>query len=309
MTYVGGGGVVAGGGANGTNGTYGYGGVAGSGSAYGGGGATYVSYYSEEPVFKHTSLAGFFYGRNAPDYSKPRLWLEDYLTEAVPPALYPVDRGTMVPSWPMYLNDSIGDCTIAELGHAVGAFSVNSGEKGGEVLFANSVIQSVYSAISGYVTGNPNTDTGCVISDVLAYWESTGISDIRGVEHKINAYAQLVNTDPATLNWALKNFGCVYTGINCPESAEEQFANDQPWTYVQGSPIAGGHCIGLQTMLSVGNYGFTTWGKLQAVEQSFVDHYLEEAWVVISPDWITSKGGTITGLDVAQLQADMAVLG
>ena len=198
-------------------------------------------------------------GRRPPDYRKPRLWLEDYAIGALPTPVYPLDRAVGT-SWPMYLNDTLGDCTIAGLGHMVGAWSKIIHGTAGEVLFTNDVIEAVYSAVGGYVPGDPNTDNGCVMSDVLAYWQSTGVSG-----HKISAYAQLSDTSEASLNWALKNFGSVYLGINCPQSAQQQFGN-APWTYVKGSPIAGGHCITLQSNASAGVYGFTTWGALQAVE-------------------------------------------
>ena len=242
-------------------------------------------------------------GRKPPDYSKPRLWLEDYKTAALPAPTYPVNRAAGV-AWPMYMNDSIGDCTCAGIAHAVDAWTFLAGR--GEALFADSTIQSLYSAVSGYVAGDASTDNGASMQSVLAYMQATGITDINANSHKISAYAQLVNVDQAHLNYALNNFGSVYVGINCPQSALDQFGHGQPWTYVQGSAIAGGHAIVLQQMDSADSLGFVTWGKLQSTSWDFCSHYVEEAWVALSPDWIESSGKTITGLDLAGLQADMA---
>jgi hypothetical protein len=270
---------------------------------------SFVDYAMPVPKLFQQSVAGFHYGRRSPDYSKPRLWLEDYKTAAIPNPVYGtvVDRATGI-VFPMYLNNSIGDCTIAGLGHVEGAWTKILKGSASELIFANQTIQNVYSAISGYIPGQPSTDTGCEISDVLAYWMNTGIPDTSGKNHILSSYAQIATPDQATLNWALKNFGTVYLGINCPESAETQFSQGLPWTYVQGSPIAGGHCITLQSNPSSGNYGVTTWGTLQMADQGFLDHYLEEAWVPIGADWLNAADKTVTGLNVSQLMADSQVL-
>jgi hypothetical protein len=200
------------------------------------------------------------------------------------------------------------NCTIAEAAHAIGAWTVNSGQAGGEALFSDEAITQFYSLCGGYVPGNPSTDNGCVMSTVFADWTQTGITDTKGKLHTLQAYAQLADTSESFLNWGLKNFGSVHLGINCPQSAEDQFSAGQPWSYVQGSPVIGGHAVALQENQAPGEYAVVTWGALQLVEQDFFDHYLEEAWVALSYDWLTIHSNSITGLDVAQLVVDMGLL-
>lgn len=249
------------------------------------------------------------YGRKSPDYSLPRLWLEDYMAVSPPAPVYPMNRLTPVKSWPMYLNDQLGDCCIAGYAHMIGAWTQLTYEN--EVLFSNPAITSYYSLCGGYVVGQPNTDQGCLLSTVLQNSMSTGLVDQKGVAHKIAGYAQLSlanMNNPAYLNWALKNFGSVYVGINCPQSAETQFSNGQPWTYVPGSANAGGHCIALQQMVS-GEYPyeFITWGAAQAATQQFVNMFVEEAWVAVGYDWLR-RGVTITGVNQAALTQDSEAL-
>jgi hypothetical protein len=255
------------------------------------------------------SLESFCYGRLSPDYSKPRLWVEDYMTEEPPTPVYPMNRLTPIKSWPMYLNDQLGDCTIAAYGHMVGAWTQLTYEN--EIIFSNAGVTSFYSLCGGHVPGRPNTDQGCVMGTVLQNGVTTGLLDQRGTAHKLAGYAQLSlanMNNPAYLNWALKNFGTVYVGINCPQSAETQYSNGQPWTYVPGSPNAGGHCIPLQQMVA-GEfpYQFITWGAVQSANQQFVNMYVEEAWVPIGYDWLKA-GKTITGVNQAQLVQDSQTL-
>jgi hypothetical protein len=243
-------------------------------------------------------------GRKPPDYTKPRLWADDYyVAGSLPPLAPSVDYCSQVASWPMYLNNTLGDCTIAGAAHAMGAWSRYVA--GTEMTFTDDQILAAYEACSGYVPGEQNTDTGCVMSDVLAYWQQNGIGG-----QQIQAYAQLRETSELDLNRALQIFGTVYIGVNLPQSAESQFSARQPWTYVKGSPIAGGHCIVLQRFLvnSDGDYTVITWGATQAMTLRFARTYIDEAWAVLSPQWLEANGDNLAGLDVAQLTADMQAL-
>jgi hypothetical protein len=250
----------------------------------------------------------FKLGRLHPDYSKPRLWAEDYIdTSVLPPQKPNVDYCTAVTTWPMYLNDQLGDCTCAGMGHCVGAWSQY--ESGTEAVFSDSAIESLYSAVSGYVPGEPDTDNGALLQTVLQYMQQTGVTDEAGKLHKVQAYAQLKEMSFKDLNQALQVFGTVYLGVNLPQSAEDQFSQGL-WTYVKGSPIIGGHCIVLQQIANrpVGDYTIISWGATVNATKEWMSTYLEEAWVPLSPDWLNAQGDTITGLDVEQLTADMHAL-
>lgn len=264
-------------------------------------------------------------GRLPRDTSRPALVIENYLRphpitgglEQVTNS-EDVDRATGVNSWPMYANgpdpdnppgapDGCGDCTVAEAAHAFTALGVYAGKP--EVLFDDSEVINVYSAISGFNPETGENDNGCQMQDVLAYLYSTGMTDLNGKTHKVIAYAALGNpSDILLLSEVLKTFGYVYLGVNLPQSAENQFGN-QPWQYVPGSPILGGHCIGLHRRepygSRVGVFQMASWGALQPATISFIKNYTEEAWAVVTPDWIEANGSTMDGVSLAQLEADM----
>lgn len=244
------------------------------------------------------------YGRTPPHprETHPRVALDPYLAGLpVPPST--VDVASKVPSWPMYLNDTLGDCTCAAVGHILQAWTAYAST---EVEVSNNTVEKLYEVVGGYVPGDPSTDQGANMQDVLQYWQQTGLP---GSGHKISAFAEIQNyTDVWTLKQALYLFGTVYLGINCPDSAMSQFDSGQPWSYVPGSQIDGGHAICLQKVLPVGSregvFEIVTWGALQPTTIGFLEHYVEEAWVAMTPDWIAANGDSPEGFSYAQLQAD-----
>lgn len=229
--------------------------------------------------------------------------LEDYVgLPAVPPG--PVDRASRVKSWPMYLNDKIGDCTVAAMAHALGAMSVYAGYP--EVLFSDAVIQQAYSAVSGYDPATGANDNGATLASVCQYMTSTGTKDTTGKVHKLAGWAEIKNfRDYATIRSALYTFGTVYVAYNLPKSAEDQFDSNQPWTPVAGSPNDGGHCIVIQAdTLGMDEYEPVTWGDLIRMNRAFHWDYCTEAVALISDDWVRANGTTVNGESISQLLAD-----
>lgn len=241
----------------------------------------------------------FKHGRLPRDTSRHALRLEDYVAASgLPTAPLEVDRASKVASWPVYGNDTIGDCTCAAAGHMIQAWTAYAGT---EVTLPQSDIITAYSAVSGYDPSTGANDNGAQLQDVCKYWQQTGVGG-----HKIAGYAALGDpTDLDLLRGVLSVFGAVYVGINCPESAQTQFG--QVWEWEPSSPIDGGHAICLQQTVTdeTGIMHFVTWGALQKATTAFVEHYVEEAWAVVSQDWVRANGTTIEGLDLAQLLADM----
>ena len=255
-------------------------------------------------------------GRIPRDTSRWAPALEDYLRtgpatgtaglEAVADS-EDVDRATKVTSWPMYANDRIGDCTLAAMGHSLTAMGVSAGN--GQALFDDPEIIKAYSAVSGYDPATGANDNGAQMQDVLAYMRSTGMTDTSGKVHQVIAYAALRSpADPTLLSRCLATFGTVYTGINCPQSAEDQFQKG-PWIYDPGSPILGGHAISLHRRKpygsQVGVFDFSTWGALQWATIPFIAHLVEEAWIFITADWLEANGASVDGISLSQLESDM----
>lgn len=229
-------------------------------------------------------------------------------------------------------NDALGDCTCAAAGHMIECWTANLGDA---FTPSSAQIIAAYSAVSGYVPGNPATDTGAVELDVLNYWRRQGIAG-----HKINAYAALglnnVQHDDAhnglgntVREWlrdgapnqhearecvkqSIALFGGAFIGLALPLSAQQQGVWDVPslWSRLRGQSAPGswgGHAV---PILAYDADGLTciTWGAKKRMTWDFFAQYCDEAYVPLSPDWLSAQGTDPSGLDFAQLSADLAAL-
>lgn len=249
------------------------------------------------------------------DFSLPALTFEHYLRApaALPTAPLLVNYMTKVSSWPMYLNDQLGDCTAAGMLHSISAMTAYSGRVSGGAMFTNDTALGLYKATSGY-NGTPQTDNGATLASVAQYMVSTGVTDTAGNVHKLVGSANV--GDPKNLSLLkqiLNTFGTVYCAFDIPDSAMTQFESGAPWSIVPGSSIDGGHCVPLQ-LSAAGDpephrsETFITWGAEQNALQTWVTAYITEAMVLVSSDWLDIAGSTVEGLDLNQLLADMRLV-
>lgn len=243
-----------------------------------------------------------------PESTHPRLKLTPHLKGTVPPNPAVADWLSKVAAWPMYGNDQWGDCVWAMIGHAIQAFSTYG--EGSTITVTDADVLKGYHDVTGF---NPNagppgenpTDQGTVIQDALKYWQKIGVAG-----HRILAYAKVDHTNPVEVDAAINLFGALMVGVNFAASAMEQFDADQPWTVVANDGgNEGGHAIHL------GAYSTTekdtrcvTWAKVQTIGDDWWAKYVEEAWIVISPEWLSASGVSPEGIDLEGLGADFAVL-
>lgn len=238
-------------------------------------------------------------GRIHAQPARPKLHLGHYLTGAQLPApRASADWLSAVPSWPMYLNSEIGDCTCAAVGHMIEASTQYAA--GVATLITDQDVLTAYERVGGYVPGNQSTDNGAYIQDVLAYWQGTGV----GGDH-IVAYAAVNVADWDEIRTAIDLFGAVDIGFNFPATAMDQFNAGQPWSVVAGSQIEGGHSVNVgaydeasQTLTCV------TWGQRQVMTEAFWTQYVDEAWVVVTKDWVSANGTDPQGLSLYLLGQD-----
>lgn len=240
-------------------------------------------------------------GRRPNDPSKPRLKLSPFLTSAAPPPTS-INWDLKVPYWPMYGNADWGDCVEAMIGHAIQVFTANNGN---EIRITDADVLKCYSDVTGFnknagPPGNNPTDQGTVIQDALGYWRKTGVGG-----HKILAFAEVDHFNEAEMQQAAALFGVVLLGINVPASAMDQFDQGLPWDAVfNDGGFVGGHAIlGARYDQAKRQWYWITWGKEQPTTYSFIETYLEEAWVVASEEWVAKTGLAPSGLNVDGLNA------
>lgn len=192
-------------------------------------------------------------------------------------------------SWPMYANDSIGDCTCAGVGHMVNQLTFYG--SGTEAQPTEAHVVAMYSAITGYTPKNPNSDTGAYCQDVLAYWRKTGLEG-----HKIVAYAAVNVANLTEVKQAIAQFGTVYVGLNFPDSAMDQFNAGEAWDVVKGAKVEGGHCVIVGAYDSAAKeLGLVTWGAETKMTEAFWKKYVDEAWVVLDQDGLNRAGTYFAG--------------
>lgn len=234
-------------------------------------------------------------GRKAVKRDSRTLKLASYITPTLPAPPTSVDWTKGVKDWLMLGNDTLGNCTIAGAMHAIQGWTLNSST---EAVFTNNDAVTYYEKFDGYNPADPNTDQGGVLLDVLTDWKNQGING-----HKIDAFA-LANTGNLTeIKQALSLFGPLYSGLEFPNSAYGQSV----WEVTDDKSISGGHCVVIIGYNVTGPI-IISWGALYQVTWEFFNQYFDEVYAAISPDWLNASGVDPTGLDLAQLQADLKAI-
>jgi hypothetical protein len=243
-------------------------------------------------------------GKKAPRIDKRTLRLAKYLKAALPAPPAEVSWITKLVAAepiPIYLNDKLGDCVIAAAAHMIQQWTFYAGHPSQP---SDADVLAGYEDVGGYQPGNPSTDNGTNMLDFLNYWRQTGLAG-----HKIAAYLMVDWTDDVEVRQAIHLFGNLYFGIQLPVSAQGQdkwIVPDGGIYGPDGQPGSwGGHCIPLVAS-SPETRTCETWGTTLKMSHNFSDDYGDEAYVVLSQDWINSSGLSPDGFDFAQLRADLA---
>jgi hypothetical protein len=262
----------------------------------------------------------FKLGRKRPIARCPRFSLKNYVMRSMPspPAKCDYTQAAKASLSNIYGNDTLGDCVIAAMAHVVGVLTGNSGAK--PFLYSTAQIVGLYSAIGGYLPGEPNTDQGCDEQTALNYWENNGAlppktTDPTGA-HKIAGWMTVNAKDPTEVRTALWLFENLYFGIELPD----QWINPMPkasgftWDTAGKSDPNNGHCVAGVGYTSKGVV-IDTWGMTGTLTDAAIAKYAVQAsggelYTVVSLDGIdkaTEKAPA--GFDWSQLIADFDSMG
>jgi hypothetical protein len=242
----------------------------------------------------------FKLGKLSPKSDLRTLLLSRYVDrEALPEPPVRLDLTGAVQQWPMYANDRLGDCTCAAAGHMIEAWTASGHGRAVEVS-ENSVVRA-FDAVK--IVDPATGEEGAVELDVLKYWRKKGIA-----RHKIGAFARVSNHDHDLLRVGAYLFGGLYIGLQLPETAQRQTVWD--WTHRLTGPAEpgswGGHAVDVvrydERTLTV-----VTWGALKQMTWSFWDRYVDEAYCLISNDFLAA-GKAPNGLDLSALKYDLELV-
>lgn len=248
------------------------------------------------------------YGRRAPK-NAPAIRFGDILRAGavVPPHPASEDYLAKLSNWAMLGNDVAGDCvavTWANFRRLVTAFLSTEVYPSQDQVWAIYRTQNPDFDPAGTADTNgpgSNADQGMDIQTLLEYLVTTGGPD--GV--KALAFAKVDFSNSAEVDAALAIFGGVWTGVNVLQANQDEFSQGQPWDYVAGSPVDGGHSVlsgGYTSSNGSTEIRFITWGTETDFTWAFMDHQVEEMWVVVWPEHLGSKAFE-AGIDQTALAA------
>jgi hypothetical protein len=243
-------------------------------------------------------------GKRPPVIDSRTLRFGNYLTAALPAPPASVNYGAKVPAWPMYYNDQYGDCTCAAAGHMIQNWTANAGTE------VSPPKASVLTFYEHFVGTPPPADEGCDMLSVLKYWRSTGLD-----AHKVTAFAALDLKNTTQTQSAVSITGGIYIGVALPNFATTGDMLSTPWVVPAGGPVgdaapnsANGHCIPAVAYDAAG-LTVVTWGESKSMSWEFYDAYADEAFAVVSQDFIDSRTGHApSGFDLAAMLKDLQQL-
>jgi hypothetical protein len=218
-----------------------------------------------------------------------------------PPLVF--GRPWLVPQPGMLANDSASDCVQAGGAHETMLWTAES--TGTPASFTDANVLADYLAMN---PGDTAYADGTDMQAAAAYRQKTGLIDIVGKRHTIDAYVALKPGDLEQIAVAAYLLGAVGIGVQLPMTAMDQFNAGEPWSYVAaGSATEGGHYVPLIGRNSAGNFLIWTWGRLQAVTPGWLAQYMDEGIAYLSLDRLRD-GVSPQGFDEAALLKDQAAL-
>jgi len=234
------------------------------------------------------------------------LQLARYLTPELPAPPPSCDYSVKLSTLGMMANDRVGDCTCAAAGHIV---QDATSYEGAQVVVPDADVLAMYSAVSGYDPVTGANDNGAACLDVLNYWHQTGFAGPQG-PHKIAAFAELGLVSSA-IQTAVYLLGAAYIGVNLPLTCQGASSWEVPpgGTAGNGAPGSwGGHCVPIVAYDATG-VTVLTWGEKLHASWEFLATYMDEAYAVVTQDFVDAQGTDPAGLDLTQMLADAAALG
>jgi len=249
-------------------------------------------------------------GKLPADRTTPRLYLAKYLSPTLPPlpsTAFSWTRGKK--DWGMLGNDELGLCVIAGIAHSIQVATLNTWNEKGDLLVTKEETVDYYSKWAGYVPGDPSTDNGAIIVDVLDRWMVDGFGMPGRPLHKLGAFADVDASNLEHVLHAIHLLGPVAVGVQLPiavQGAAEWTVTPRRFDPRTWPGSWGGHDV---TLTGFDQHArmveFISWGDVMRMSFDFFKAYVDEAHAQLLNGWQYVPGM----LDLPTLKADLAQLG
>jgi hypothetical protein len=197
---------------------------------------------------------------------------------------------TMPDNLGMMLNDRLGCCSISALHHARQIWTFWTGAM---ITDADSCTEADYEAFCGYVPGNPNTDRGGNLQEVLSLVMRNGLTTAAGPDKPL-AFVEVDPRIPQDIREVIALGGVVYLGIDVLDSWTEADAGGV-WDK-DSSPVAGGHAV-IAAGYDAQGFDIISWGmRFKMTPRAFAG-YCDEAYWIANRNWIRKTSALVLGLD------------
>jgi hypothetical protein len=265
-------------------------------------------------VVHPTTGKKFYFGSRRVVALGPHLRIENYMMRRLPlpPKTLDYTPAAAAGLSQMYLNDTEGDCVIAEMAHTENVLQGNALAK--QLIFSDTQINALYSAIGGYVPGNPSTDNGCDPITALNFWHQKGL--LVNTVHSITSWMSVNAMEPVEVATALYLFENLMFAVGLPDAwvANMPSSSGFIWDVAGAADENNGHCFLGTGFDANGNIKISTWGMLGTITQAALQTYANNAnesaggnlFCVVSPDSLNrAQKKAPSGFDWSQLIADM----
>ena len=245
-----------------------------------------------------------------PAVSDPRTpHLASVLSAHLPEPPAACDYGHRFASWPLWRNGDqlgnhgqtipgLGDCTAVSV---ASASRVLTAARGGEVELTDQEVVGIYQA-NGYDPARPATDQGAVELDVLNRWCETGYVIGRQAPDVLTGYGAVEPKNHDGVRRAIAMLGGLYVGLGLPDYAVSEGA---VWAAPrQRVGIAGGHAVFVHGYDADGLW-LNTWAERKRMEWGFLDAFCDEAYGLLSRDWLEVNGASPMREDLLAMAAEL----
>lgn len=215
----------------------------------------------------------------------------------MPPASVDWTKG--VTEYSTMLNTELGCCTISAIFHSIQIWSLNSSE---EITESDKSVLSLYEEACGYSPDDSSSDQGGIEQNVLKYCCNTGVPLDDGTREKFLGFAEVDTRNINDIKTTIAEFGICYLGVEIPQGIWDESGNPKTvWDGSGDSEIVGGHAIAACKYDETG-VTVISWGSLYLLTWEFFSKYVDEAYAIISQDWINSQNKTPLGLTKEELE-------